>query len=175
MQTKGFFSSLFDYSFGSFVTPKIIRVLYVLLTIAVSLWTLTLLVLAFKASTGLGIVFLLIGGPIFFVLAMIYWRVVLELVIVFFRIHEDVADINHRGGGTLRLPVMPVPVPPEPGPGPAKADEPALREAATAVTVTATTPEPVPEPPPTARFCENCGAERSPGTRFCTGCGEPLE
>jgi hypothetical protein len=174
MQTKGFFSSLFDYSFSSFVTPKIIRVLYVLLTIAVSLWTLTLLVLAFNASAGLGILFLLIGGPIFFVLAMIYARVVLELVIVFFRIHSDVADINHRGGGTLRLPVTPVPAPSEPDPGPARADEPALPEAATAVTATAIA-EPSREPPSAARFCENCGAERSPGRRFCTGCGEPLD
>ena len=42
MEAKGFFSSLFDYSFSSFITPKIIKVLYVLLTIAVSLWTLAL-------------------------------------------------------------------------------------------------------------------------------------
>ena len=174
MQTKGFFSSLFDYSFSSFITPKIVRVLYVLLTIAVSLWTLTFLVLAFRASAGLGIVFLLIGGPIFFVIAMIYVRVALELAIVFFRIHADVADINHRGGGTLRLPITPVPAPSEPGPGPARADEPALPEAATAVTATAIA-APISETPPAARFCENCGAERSPGTRFCTGCGEPLD
>jgi hypothetical protein len=26
-------------------------------------------------------------------------------------------------------------------------------------------------PQPEARFCENCGAERSPGGRFCTSCG----
>jgi zinc ribbon protein/uncharacterized protein DUF4282/uncharacterized protein DUF2510 len=33
---------------------------------------------------------------------------------------------------------------------------------------------PAPEsgsPSPPARFCENCGAERSPGARFCTNCG----
>ena len=30
--------------------------------------------------------------------------------------------------------------------------------------------EPASEPP-SARFCENCGAERRPGGRFCTSCG----
>ena len=33
MEAKGFFSSLFDYSFSSFITPRIIRVLYMLATI----------------------------------------------------------------------------------------------------------------------------------------------
>lgn len=36
---------------------------------------------------------------------------------------------------------------------------------------TPTGPEPDPAPP-TARFCENCGAERRPGGRFCTNCGQ---
>ena len=39
---KGFFGSLFDYSFSSFVTPRIIKILYVLATILISLWTLFL-------------------------------------------------------------------------------------------------------------------------------------
>jgi hypothetical protein len=34
-------------------------------------------------------------------------------------------------------------------------------------------PEPAPEPAaaPAVRYCENCGAERSPDARFCTSCG----
>jgi len=153
MEAKGFFSSLFDYSFSSFITPKIIKVLYVLLTIAVSLWTLALILISFSASSGLGILMLLVGGPIFFVIAMIYVRVALELAIVFFRIHADVEEINRRGGGTGRVPPVSPAAPTEPGPVPAPAAAP----------LTA------------GRFCDNCGAERSPGKRFCQGCGEPLE
>ena len=40
MQAKSFFVSSFDYSFSSYITPRIIRVLYVLATILLVLWTL---------------------------------------------------------------------------------------------------------------------------------------
>jgi hypothetical protein len=148
MQAKGFFSSLFDYSFSSFITPRIIRILYILSTIVVALWTLLFILLAFKSSTGLGIIALVIGGPIFFVIAMIYVRVGLELIMVFFRIHGDVDEINQRAGGTAGTPVTPVPLPPAPEPAAA-----------------------TPAPEPVARYCENCGAERRPGQGFCTACG----
>lgn len=157
MQAKGFFVSLFDYSFRSFITPRIIKVLYVLMTIIVALWTLLVILLAFKSSTGLGILALLIGGPIFFVITMIYVRVGLELLIVFFRIHGDVEEINRRGGGASGTPVAPSPTPAEPIPAPAGAGGP----------VSTTAPE--------ARYCENCGAERTPGKRFCNVCGGALE
>ena len=44
---------LFDYSFSSFVTPRIIKVLYVLATILISLWTLVLVLAAFNVSERL--------------------------------------------------------------------------------------------------------------------------
>ena len=66
MESKSFFGSLFDYSFSSFVTPRIIKVLYVLATILISLWTLLLVVAAFNVSDGTGGAMLLIGGPLFF-------------------------------------------------------------------------------------------------------------
>src|SRR5688572_25199107 len=100
MEAKSFFSSLFDYSFSSFITPRIIKVLYVLATIGISLWTLFLIVAAFNVSDGAGGGMLLIGGPLFFLFSMIYARVLLELVIAFFRINGNVQEIrNGRIGG----------------------------------------------------------------------------
>src|SRR4051812_20838468 len=93
MQAKGFFGSLFDYSFSSYITPRIIKILYVIATVLVVLWTLVIILAAFKTSTGLGIVALLIGGPIYFVIAMIFVRVGLEYLSAFFRIHDDVQEI----------------------------------------------------------------------------------
>jgi uncharacterized membrane protein len=176
MQAKGFFSSLFDYSFSSFITSKIIKVLYVLTTIVVALWTLAIILVAFKASSTLGILALVIVGPIFFLITMIYVRVVLELLMVIFRIHEDVDEINQRGGGAGGTRVASL----------ARAPEPRLDQAVTAtateptseaglVSVSSSAPEPAAAPPPVARFCENCGAERRPGKRFCIGCGQPLD
>jgi hypothetical protein len=156
MQAKGFFASLFDYSFSSFVTPKIIKLLYVLMTILVALATLLLILRAFKSSTGAGILVLLVVGPIFFVISMIYVRVGLELLIVFFRIHGDVQEINLRGGAgnPSASPVSP-------------STEPALAPASPA--------EPPSTAAPEARFCANCGTEQSPGKRFCTVCGAAVE
>ena len=112
MQAKGFFGSLFDYSFSSFVTPRIIKVLYVLATILISLWTLFLVAAAFNVSEGAGAVTLIVFGPLFFVLSMIYARVFLELVIVFFRINGNVQEIRdeHLGGAPQPAPT------PEPPP-----------------------------------------------------------
>ena len=122
MQPKGFLGSLFDYSFSSFITSKIIKVLYVLTTIVVALWTLFIIIIAFKASSALGILALLIGGPIYFVMTMIYARVGLEVLMVIFRIHEDVRDINQRAGGAGNTSAaVPAPPPTEPGPAVAPA------------------------------------------------------
>jgi uncharacterized membrane protein len=171
MQVKGFFASLFDYSFSSFVTPRIIKVLYALMTIVVALWALVFVLVAFRSSTGLGVLTLLLFGPIFFVISMIYVRVALELLIVFFRIHGDVDEINRRGRGDSNgAPTAPVfqaatPVPALVGPS----------EPVGAAPVTVSTSAPVVEEPPATRFCANCGAEQSGDKRFCTACGRTLE
>lgn len=182
MQAKGFFSSLFDYSFTSFITPRIIRVLYILATILISLWTLVLVVAAFNASSTVGGLMLVVGGPLFFLISMIYARVLLELIIVFFRINGNVKEIRDDLIGDAPqpapLPETPLVAAPVIAPAnsqPASEQEPAV--AATAVepsseAVSSPPPEPTSEPSPAEpRFCENCGAERSPGGRFCTSCG----
>jgi hypothetical protein len=168
MQPKGFMTALFDFSFTAFVTPKIIKILYVLATILVSLWTLVLILAAFNESSGFGVLMLVIGGPLFFLLAIVYARVFLELVIVFFRINGNVQEL--RDGRSVSAP-QPAPapeLPPDVAPVVAAAD--VTPETRPEPAVTATTLE-APEPAP-ARFCENCGADRRPGGRFCTSCGQ---
>ena len=185
MQARGFFSSLFDYSFTSFVTPRIIKVLYVLATIVISLWTLLLVLAAFNVSSGAGVAMLVIGGPLIFLISMIYARVFLELVIVFFRINGNVQEIRDSRGGGATQPAPILETPPGDAPVVAPAGSPPPTGQQPAVTVTAVEPnpeaappagsssasEPAPAPSP-ARFCENCGAERRPGGAFCTSCGQ---
>jgi hypothetical protein len=96
VDSQGFLSSLFDYSFSNFVTSKIVKVLYVLTTIMAVLWTILLIVAAFNASSTFGVLTLLIIGPFFFLLTMTYARVVLEVLIVLFRISENVSAIAGR-------------------------------------------------------------------------------
>ena len=181
MQAKGFFGSLFDYSFSSFVTPRIIKILYVLATILIGLWTLFLVAAAFNASETAGVLTL-------FIVSMLYARVILELVIVFFRINGNVQEIRDdrlgvapQPGPTPALPPMDVPVV-------ALAEPPVQAEPEQVLTETPVAPDSgvadaasvdeatrVAEPasePPTTRYCENCGAERRPGGKFCTSCGQ---
>jgi hypothetical protein len=181
MEPRGFVAALFDYSFASFVTPRIIKVLYVLATILISVWTLVLVLAAFNASSGFGLLMLLIGGPLFFLIAMIYARVFLELVIVFFRINGNVQEIrDDRSGGALQ----PAPAPRSPSGevalvAPASSLPETRREQAVAAATIERAPDEAAgaasssvDEPASARFCENCGAERRPDGRFCTSCGQ---
>ncbi|TVZ07352.1 DUF4282 domain-containing protein [Trebonia kvetii] len=94
---KGFIGSLFDFSFDSFVTPKIIKVLYVLLTIWTLLLGLFFLIIGFRqGGVGGGIAVLIIVEPIFILLTLGVYRVVLEAFMVIFRIHEDTKKIRER-------------------------------------------------------------------------------
>lgn len=85
-----FFSRLFDMSFSRFVTPSLIKVLFILAIVLISLFSVFMLI-AGAASAGDGGIFLVILAPIYWLLGIIYVRVFLELAIVFFRI-----EINTR-------------------------------------------------------------------------------
>jgi len=94
---KGFLGSLFDFSFNSFVTPKIIKVLYVLFTVWTVLWALIILRFGFHYGTAAGIFVLLVVEPIFILLTLGVYRVILEAFMVVFRIYEETKKISERG------------------------------------------------------------------------------
>lgn len=95
--TQGFINSLFDFSFTSFVTPKVIRVLYALIMIGVGLGVLFFVILAFRLNATLGAITLLILGPVYFLVTMAFYRLVLEFFMVTFRIYEELHLIRRRG------------------------------------------------------------------------------
>ena len=96
----GFFKALFDFSFTEFVTSKIIKLLYGLSILSSGIFGLFLLIFfllaGFRQSAGAGILALFIGTPIcflIFLVLVIYARVLLEIIIVVFRISEHTAEI----------------------------------------------------------------------------------
>ena len=95
--TKGFFGALFDFGFTSFVTPKIIKVLYPLIMIGAILSALSFVAFAFRAGTGFGILTLFVLAPLFFLVVMAIYRIVLEFFIVIFRISDDIRALRERG------------------------------------------------------------------------------
>jgi hypothetical protein len=92
---KGFLGSLFDFSFTSLVTPKIVKVLYILFTIWTALIGLSILIIGFKTGGVAGGLFtLIIVEPIFVLLTLGIYRVVLEMFMVVFRMHDELKQIR---------------------------------------------------------------------------------
>lgn len=94
---KGFFASLFDFSFQSLVTTKIITVLYILATIVLGIYALVILGLGLT-SGGPGALIGLVVAPLFFLLGVMYVRVLLEALVVLHRIEGNTA--RTAGPGT---------------------------------------------------------------------------
>jgi hypothetical protein len=96
--SKGFFASLFDVSFESFVTPTIIKVVYILAMIGVGLTTLFLALDGFRYLGVYGFFVLLIVCPLYFFFSLLLTRIYMELIMVIFRLAGDVRVIRDRGG-----------------------------------------------------------------------------
>lgn len=114
---KGFFGSLFDLSFRHFVTAKVVSFLYVISLIFVilnalfSAGYLAVLLGAFlSAATDSpalgwvsGILLFLVAAPLLTLLSVVYVRVLLEIVVVLFRIADNTAETARRLGALSAL------------------------------------------------------------------------
>lgn len=96
-KVEGFFKSLFDFSFSSFITTRVIKILYILFVLGAAIASLVIIIFGFSQSAGTGILNLLIVAPLVFLIWVISARVYLEIIIVVFRIGEDLSDIKKRG------------------------------------------------------------------------------
>lgn len=101
-EAKGLFGALFDFSFRHFITGRIIKFLYMLSVGLAGIGYLVFVIGAFQISAGFGAAVLLIIGPLMFLLSVIYVRVLLEIIVVVFRISEDVSDVSGFLGETAR-------------------------------------------------------------------------
>ena len=95
---KGFIRSLYEFGFTSLITPKVIRFVYALLVILFSIGAVLTLFTFLASRSGPVIVFGLIFIPVFYLVYLILLRIVMELIVVFFKMGEDVHAI--RGGAT---------------------------------------------------------------------------
>jgi len=96
MGDKGFFGSLFDFSFSEFITPRIIKLLFVLAIIIAAIFALFMLV-AGIAGGGAEAFLAIIGAPLLFLLYVIMARVWLEVIMVMFRIADNTDKLAERG------------------------------------------------------------------------------
>jgi hypothetical protein len=95
----GFMAGLFDFSFTTFIATKVIKVLYGIFLLALVLGILGFIGTSIMAMVngailqGLG---LLVVTPILAVLYLILGRMYFELIIVAFRVAENLTEINRK-------------------------------------------------------------------------------
>src|SRR3954452_792252 len=96
MDAKSFFRSLYDFKFTSLVATRVIRVVYMLLVILYSL--VAVLVFVGSLSRGsAGAAAAIIVVPIGYLLSLIWLRIFMEALIVFFGMGEDIRAIRTGG------------------------------------------------------------------------------
>ena len=123
MPQQGFLASLFDVSFSSLITTRVIKVLYILSMAVIGLGALFFVLAAFRSSAAAGAVVLVIVAPLVSLLYLIYVRVLLEIVIAVFRIMESNAELvglqrAQPAGGAGPPPPPPATPSPPPSAGP---------------------------------------------------------
>ncbi len=94
---KGFILSLFDLNMTEMITPKIIKALFIvgLLIIGLGLFTAIISSIITVGTTGVGrIFFTLITASLGALIAAIFLRVYLELIILFFNIFDQLKEIR---------------------------------------------------------------------------------
>ena len=109
---KGFLAGLFDFSFTTFVTLKFLKVIYGLLVALIMLMGLIFAVI-FMARGGVSVFVGLVIVPAVTLLYLVFARVSLEAVALFFRIGENTsimaAALGRQAGGPSAAGAMPAP------------------------------------------------------------------
>jgi hypothetical protein len=96
LKNMTFLQGLFDFSFNEFVTSRIARFFYGLSILYAGLLALLLIIFGFNTSTAFGILALLIGAPLIFLLVVISSRVLLEILIMLFRKADEKAKKGEK-------------------------------------------------------------------------------
>jgi hypothetical protein len=93
----GFFQALFDFKFESFVTPKIVKFVYIVGTVLIGIWLVVAVIggVAGLATGNAAGILVLILGPIGAVIFLALFRMMLEVYFAIVRMSEDI----HHGRG----------------------------------------------------------------------------
>lgn len=98
-EAKGLVSSLFDFSFTSLITTKIIRFVYALTVALYTLGAVGLLIAGLASGSAAGVFAGLILVPVGYLVYLIFIRMWMEFLIVVFRMGDDIHAL--RSGGPM--------------------------------------------------------------------------
>lgn len=122
---KGFFQTLFDFDFETFLTLKFLKVIYAIFTGLLLLGGAIWLVLLISTGETVPILMALFLVPVITLVYLVLTRISFELVALFFRIGENTSTMarSMAGGGVLPAagpgghPAAPAVQPSGPAPG----------------------------------------------------------
>jgi len=95
-EDKSFFASLFDLSMTEMITPKIIRVIFIIGLLGLLVSAVFGVVTAIMSGGVVAIILALIAVVVGFFVAAILLRIYLEILVVFFRIYDELRYSNKR-------------------------------------------------------------------------------
>ncbi len=95
-EEKNFFAGLFDFSFQSLLTRRIVKLLYVISILAGGVAVVACVVLGMQQSPAQGLIALVAGIAALFVGVLIV-RVLLELALAILRIADGIERATHTG------------------------------------------------------------------------------
>lgn len=94
-QVRAVLDLVLDLSFKRFVTPRLVRMLYVLSLLAAVFYAGSWMLSGFKSGTFSGL-FTLVTAPVAFLLYLIFARVTVELILAVFRIADKIAPLSEE-------------------------------------------------------------------------------
>ena len=97
LDLRGYFRALFDFGFTSYATTRVVPALYLLFTALYSLAALVVFI-GLLMQGGLVTVLAIIFVPLGFLLYLTLARISLELVMILFRIGEDLHALREESG-----------------------------------------------------------------------------
>ena len=86
---------MFDLSFTHFITTRLIKVIYLICIVLSVISGMAMLVIGISRGIGAGILAFILA-PLAVVLEIMIVRVLLEIVVVLFRIAEDINKISKQ-------------------------------------------------------------------------------
>lgn len=106
--------ALFDFDFRKFVTPSIIKIVYILIMIFLVLGYIAMVIAAFSEDALFGLLMLIIIGPLFVLIYLVLARAGLESLIASIRTAENTAELIRLAGGRPPFEVGDAPYPGNP-------------------------------------------------------------
>jgi hypothetical protein len=86
---------LFDFSFEKFITPSIVKIVYIVVIVMAGLMWLALIIGGLSSGIG-GFLAGLIFGGLAALLMVLFYRIFLELTMILFRIHDNTDTMANK-------------------------------------------------------------------------------